>query len=127
MNYCSIVINETKIGLKFGMASFRYLSEGKLVEGKSINKGEINEIGIAHIIYSGYFNNCLIKDQEPEYDFGWFVDAIELNLNNADFMEQIKKALEVWSSNEFISKATATTEEPKKKAGKKLKPSASVN
>lgn len=127
MNYCSIVIDDIKIGLKFGMASFRYLSEGKLVEGKSINKGEINEIGIAHIIYSGYFNNCLIKDQEPEYSFEWFVDNIEMNLNNAEFMESVKNALEVWSKNEFISKATEATEEPKKKAGKKLKPSALVN
>lgn len=126
MNYCSIVINHIKIGLKFGMASFRYLSEGKLVEGKSINNGEINEIGIAHIIYSGYFNNCLIKDQEPEYAFEWFVDGIEMNLNNAEFMEGVKNALEVWSKNEFISKATETIEEPKKKAGKRLKPSASV-
>jgi hypothetical protein len=127
MNYCSILINDIKIGLKFGMASFRYLSEGKLVEGKSINKGEINEIGIAHIIYSGYFNNCLIKDQEPEYSFEWFVDNIEMNLNNASFMEGVKNALEVWSKNEFISKATEATEEPKKKAGKKLKPSALAN
>lgn len=127
MNYCSIVIDDIKIGLKFGMASFRYLSEGKLVEGKSINKGEINEIGIAHIIYSGYFNNCLIKDQEPEYSFEWFVDNIEMNLNNAAFMEGVKNALEVWSKNEFISKATEATEEPKKKAGKKSKLSALVN
>lgn len=126
MNYCSIVINDIKIGLKFGMASFRYLSEGKLVEGKSINKGEINEIGIAHIIYSGYFNNCLIKDQEPEYDFAWFVDAIEMNLSNSQFMEQVKSALEVWSQNDFIAKAT-TSEEPKKKAGKKSKPLSSAN
>ena len=56
MNYTTITINDTKLGLKFGMASFRYLSD-KFVEGKAYSNNELNEIGIAHILYSGYYNN----------------------------------------------------------------------
>ena len=126
MNYCTLTIDSKKIGLKFGMASFRYLSEGKLVEGKSFNGNEINEIGISHILYSGYYNNCLVKDAEPELTFEDFVNYVENSLirNN----DEIMNAMKVWSENDFIKQAQPTTETPKKKSspGKTSKRSASV-
>ena len=76
MNYTTITINDQKVGLKFGMASFRYLSE-KFVEGISFNNGELTEIGIAHLIYSGYLNNCLVKDVIPQHKFEYFSDYVE--------------------------------------------------
>lgn len=123
MNYCTINLGDLKIGLKFGLASFRYLSECKLVEGKTINNGELNEIGIAHIIYSGYFNNCLVKDVEVEHDFSFFCDLIEQNITDEKFIGTVKDALKVWSENDFIRKASGeNVEEGKKKGGKKSKP-----
>lgn len=117
MNYCTITINGQKVGLKFGMASFRYLSDGKFVEGKSFVKNELNEIGISHILYSGYYNNCLIKDVEPELSFADFVDHVEGLLMNKGAMDEVTNAIKVWADNDFI-KQTQVVEEPKKKTSR---------
>jgi len=90
MNYTTITINGTKIGLKFGMASFRYLSD-KFVEGKAYTNNELNEIGIAHIF-------------------------IEANLTNEDVLSEIKDIIQIWSQNEFLKQK----EEPKQEAKKKI-------
>lgn len=113
MNYTTITIDDKKIGIKFGMASFRYLSD-KLSAGIGFENNELNEIGIAHIIYSGYYNNCLIKEVVPEHSFEYFVDAIESNLKNEAFVKQIQDIIQLWAENEFV-KATQKEEEPKKK------------
>ena len=116
MNYTTITINDTKLGLKFGMASFRYLSD-KFIEGKAYSNNELNEIGIAHILYSGYYNNCLIKDVEIEHSFEYFVDFIEANLTNEVVLNDIKSVIEIWSRNEFLK---AKQEDKKPEAKKKI-------
>lgn len=119
MNYTTLTIDGKKIGIKFGMASFRYLSD-KLSAGVGFENNDLNEIGIAHILYSGYYNNCLIKEVVPEYKLEFFVDIIESNLKNEDFVKQIQEIIELWTENEFI-KQTQKEVEPKKKStrGKK--------
>jgi hypothetical protein len=124
MNYCTLTLNDTKIGLKFGMASYRYLST-KLVEGKTHQGADINEIGIAHILYSGYFNNCLIKDVEPDYSFEVFAEWLEQNLTNDEAMNQVKAILELWTNNQFVQKALEPEAKKKTTPLKKSKPSPS--
>lgn len=123
MNYCTLTINGQKVGLKFGMASFRYLSDGKFVEGKSFVKDELTEIGVAHILYSGYFNNCLVKDVEPSLTFADFVDYIEGILISKGDLSEMNNAISVWSSNELIKQTQSTETKKKTSLGKKLKPS----
>ena len=119
MNYTTITINDQKVGLKFGMASFRYLS-GKFVEGISFNNGELTEIGIAHLLYGGYYNNCLVKDVVPEHTFEYFVDFIEINLKNADFLAEVSQVLKIWSESDMVKKTTeAAKEEDQDKTKKK--------
>jgi hypothetical protein len=122
MNYTTITIEGNKIGLKFGLASFRYLKD-KFVEGRAFQNDELTEIGIAHILYSGYYNNCLIKDSEIKLTFEYFVDFIESNLTNTEVFEQIKLVLDIWSQNDFIKEKEVEIgkEEAKKKTtrGKK--------
>jgi len=113
MNYTTITINDQKVGLKFGMASFRYLSE-KFIDGISFENGSLNEIGISHIIFSGYYNNCIVKEIKQEYNFEYFVDFVEKNLNKTNFINEINEILKIWSENEFIKK-TQDNEEGKKK------------
>lgn len=114
MNYTTISIKTKTIGLKFGMASFRYL-QGKLVNGKTFMDNELNEIGIAHILYSGYYNNCLVKEIDLEYKFEDFVDWIETNINNQQVLDDIKSAMDIWASNEFIKNQNKSEETKKKK------------
>lgn len=115
MNYTTIDIEGKTIGLKFGMASFRYL-QNKLVDGVTYNGNELNEIGIAHILYSGYYNNCIIKDIVPELTFETFVDFIEINLTNAKVLEKIKEIIALWTQNDIIkSIQSPSANEAKKK------------
>ena len=111
MNYTTITINGEKIGLKFGMASFRYLAE-KFDKKKSFVNQALTEIEISHILYSGYYNNCLVKEVEPTLTFENFVDYIEMNMLNEEVLTNIKEAIELWSKNDFLK---TQGEEPKKK------------
>lgn len=116
MNYTQLEIKGEKIGLKFGMASFRYLANSKFIQESDV----ITEVGIAKIIYSGYYNNCIIKDIEPKYDLEFFVDYIEQNLKNEDFIKEIQRIVELWGENDIIKQASQNpAQEPKKKRGKK--------
>jgi hypothetical protein len=121
MNYTTIEIDGQKIGFKFGMASFRYL-QNRFKNEVSFHGTTLTEIGFAQILYSGYYNNCIIKDVVPEYTFEFFVDFVENNLKNDEVIAQINSIIELWSQNEFIKNAANTqNEETKKKSirGKK--------
>jgi hypothetical protein len=122
MNYTTITIKDQKIGLKFGMASFRYLSD-KFIDGIAFQNDELNEIGISHILYGGYYNNCLVKGTDATLTFEDFVDYIELNISNDEFLIELKSIISIWSSSDFIKKTqeVALDKNPKKKTtrGKK--------
>jgi len=114
MNYTTITINNDTISLRFGMASFRYL-QGKLVQGKTFENNELNEIGISHILYSGYYNNCIVNEIDVKYTFADFVDWIESNLTNDDVKSDIRKAMEIWASNEIVKKNKPLDQQGSKK------------
>jgi|LakMenE18May11ns_1017448.scaffolds.fasta_scaffold9218476_1 hypothetical protein len=118
MNYTTITINDKKVGLKFGMASFRYLSD-KFVDGISFENGELNEIGVAHLVYSGYYNNCLVKGVLPEMTFENLVDYVETNILKNEFLEELKEIIKVWGESDMIKSNVAASEEVDDKAKKK--------
>ena len=118
MNYTTITINDQKVGLKFGMASFRYLSD-KFKDGISFENGELNEIGVAHLVYSGYYNNCLVKGVLPEMTFENLVDYIETNIMKNEFLEELKGIIKVWGESDMIKSNVAQTEQVEPEAKKK--------
>jgi hypothetical protein len=118
MNYTTITINDQKVGLKFGMASFRYLSD-KFKAGISFENGELNEIGVAHLVYSGYYNNCLVKGVLPELTFENLVDYIEANIMKSEFLEELKNIINVWGESDMIKSNVAEPKEVDDKAKKK--------
>jgi hypothetical protein len=118
MNYTTITINDQKVGLKFGMASFRYLSD-KFKDGISFENGELNEIGVAHLIYSGYYNNCLVKGVLPELTFENLVDYVEVNIMKNEFLEELKGIIKVWGESDMIKSNIAVAQEVEEKAKKK--------
>jgi hypothetical protein len=109
MNYTKLNIHETEVGLKFGMHSARYLSE-KLQNGFCFSGDEITEIGIAHVIYSGYLNNCAVKEIKPELTFEGVVDFVESCLGNDDKVAALTSVIKVWSECQLLS-----AQEPTKK------------
>jgi hypothetical protein len=118
MNYTTITINDQKVGLKFGMASFRYLSD-KFKDGISFENGELNEIGVAHLVYSGYYNNCLVKGVLPEMTFENLVDYVETNIMKNEFLEELKGIIKVWGESDMIKSNVAQTEQIEPEAKKK--------
>jgi hypothetical protein len=118
MNYTTITINDQKVGLKFGMASFRYLSD-KFKDGISFENGELNEIGVAHLVYSGYYNNCLVKGVLPEMTFENLVDYVETNIMKNEFLEELKGIIKVWGESDMIKSNVAATQEQEPEAKKK--------
>ena len=118
MNYTTITINDQKVGLKFGMASFRYLSD-KFKDGFSFENGEINEIGISHLVYSGYYNNCLVKNVLPEMTFENLVDYVESNIMKDEFLEELKNIIKVWGESDMIKSNKNPVEKEEDKTKKK--------
>lgn len=118
MNYTTITINDQKVGLKFGMASFRYLSD-KFKDGISFENGELNEIGVSHLVYSGYYNNCLVKGVLPEMTFENLVDYVEVNIMKPEFLEELKNIIKVWGESDMIKSNVAATQEVEDKTKKK--------
>jgi hypothetical protein len=118
MNYTTITINDQKVGLKFGMASFRYLSD-KFKDGISFENGELNEIGVAHLVYSGYYNNCLVKGVLPEITFENLVDYVETNIMKPEFLEELKNIIKVWGESDMIKSNIVSSEEVEDKTKKK--------
>lgn len=118
MNYTTITINDQKVGLKFGMASFRYLSD-KFKDGISFENGELNEIGVSHLVYSGYYNNCLVKGVLPEMTFENLVDYVETNIMKPEFLEELKNIIKVWSESDMIKSNVAATQEVEETTKKK--------
>ena len=119
MNYTKLTINNEEVGLKFGMYSARYLAD-KLQNGYSFSGDDITEIGIAHVIYSGYLNNCAIKDMKAELTFENVVDFVEESVNDEGKVNALASAMKVWSEAQ-LSKVTEDTK--KKTTSRKLKES----
>lgn len=111
MNYTTINIENEKVGLKFGMYSARYLSS-KLINGFCFEGESITEIGIAHVIYAGYLNNCAIKDIQPTLTFERVVDFVEESSKDADKVAALTSVIEVWTNVQLKGE---TKEEPTKK------------
>jgi hypothetical protein len=118
MNYTKLKLNDQEIGLKFGMYSARYLSD-KLTNGYCFNGDEITEIGIAHVIYGGYLNNCAIKDIQADITFEDIVDHVESSITDASKVDALTSVIKVWSESQLIKAATEDTK--KNKSSKKLK------
>ena len=115
MNYTTININGETVNLRFGMASFRYLST------KDIK--DFDEIGVSHILYSGYYNWCLVNEVIPALKFADFVDYVETAMNKD--VSEINAAMKVWSDNQLLK--DAVDEGKKKKISKRSKGSPSVS
>lgn len=90
------------------MASFRYLAD------KNIEN--FDEIGISHIIYSGYYNWCLVNEVLPVLKFVEVVDFVESSLQSD--MTEVNNVMKVWGDNQLLKDATDTK---KKTIGKRSK------
>lgn len=126
--YTRISINGEAIGLKFSMPAIGKIQA--LGGGLDLTSTEtMVTLGMAIIIYAGYWNNCLLKNIIPKHDLEFFSDAIDdAFLAGEEALQQYQDAMTVFNESKFIKQKLGEKEDDKKKAeengpGTKLSPS----
>lgn len=84
-----------KRGIKFGTIALRQITLYSEKNGKAL--GESLDLAIIPIIvYWGLFNNCYIKQEDPDFTFEDVVEYVEDNMDKAEVFGEIVKCL--WTS-----------------------------
>jgi hypothetical protein len=71
------------------------------------------------LVYSGYYNNCLVKGVLPEITFENLVDYVEVNIMKPEFLEELKNIIKVWGESDMIKSNVAATQEVEETTKKK--------
>lgn len=115
MSYIKFPMPGGEVGLKFGYTSYTMVFGSKNLSLMFDEEGNPTPTGIAKIIYSGYANNCVIKEIEATLTVDDFAEAInELYKTNT---ETLKAAILCWTESKemknAVAKLEAITEEKK--------------
>lgn len=118
--YCAIEINGKSIGLKYGMVANRLFFE-EMSKNPSMMTGEtINEIGVAHLIYAGYQNNCIVKGIEPELKFHFFMEWVEEALVDPKIKQTLETVSKCYADSRFTKKCVEEVNERVEDLKKKI-------
>lgn len=102
--YTSIVIDGETLGLKFGMPANRIFMEYVALNADRIANGSYNETDIGNLIYAGYINNCMIKDEEPRYKLGFFIGFVDDNLYDDEQKGEFERIARVYEESKQTKK-----------------------
>jgi hypothetical protein len=111
-----------KRGLKFGTIAIRQITLYSEKNGKAL--GETLDLALIPIIvYWGLFNNCYIKQEDPDFTFEDVVEFVDDNISKPEIFTDIVKCLyssklvsaAVTASDDKAEKKSSTS--PKRKAG----------
>ncbi len=121
--FTEIEISDKKIGIKFGLPAIRQIAE-KMAKYNLITGDSYNELGIAHIIYAGYCNNCMVKDEVPSIPFSHFYDFVEQAILDKELKEKIVPVVRIFEESRFLKQALENknghaSDEEKKRIGAK--------
>ena len=102
-----------KRGLKFGTIAIRQITLYSEKNGKAL--GETLDLALIPIIvYWGLFNNCYIKQEDPDFTFEDVVEFVDDNISTPEIFTDIVKCL--YSSKLVSGNVTATDEKEQKKS-----------
>ncbi len=117
MSYTQVTIDGKKVGLKYGLPSHRMLQDKiKQIPMLIGADGTLNEAVYAYILYFGYLNNCMIKEEANSLKYADFAELTE----DPKAADEIAEAIGVWlKSKEVVElvKKTEDNSEAKKKSG----------
>lgn len=97
----AITIGGERVGLKFGMPALRRIFE-KMQQYDMVAGTKSNDIGIAHVLYAGYLNFCLMKDEAPVHAFEYFYDYVETVGDAEGSTDEIAAALKAFEESRFV-------------------------
>lgn len=110
------MVGDLRVGLKFGLPSVRKISEAGEKYDILSKDGGYNALGIAHVLFAGYCNNQLVKEQINHLALVDFVDVIEeafvLKSTEPQKWESILQAMRFFADS-FVVKSVI--EDAKKK------------
>lgn len=102
-----------KRGLKFGTIAIRQITLYSEKNGKAL--GETLDLALIPIIvYWGLFNNCYIKQEDPDFTFEDVVEFVDDNISNPEIFTDIVKCL--YSSKLVTGNAPASDDRAEKKS-----------
>lgn len=118
MSYTELTIADQKIGIRFGLPAIRQI--GAKMQAYELFSGDsYNELGLAHILYAGYCNECVINDKVPSVPFNQFYTFVETAVEDKK-AEEIVAAIRVFEASKQLKEAVSkVSQEQKKRAGKK--------
>lgn len=83
-DYISFDMNGQRVGLKFGQSAMVQFDEKQntlpvyidVVKGGETIK-TFSELGLAHLLYAAYVNNCYVKNVAASITFDYFFEFVE--------------------------------------------------
>jgi hypothetical protein len=112
-----------KRGLKFGTIAIRQITLYSEKNGKAL--GETLDLALIPIIvYWGLFNNCYIKQEDPDFTFEDVVEFVDDNISKPEIFTDIVKCL---YSSKLVSGATQSDDKAEKKSSTSPKKKAGTN
>lgn len=75
--------------------------------------GQLTDLGISKIIYSGYVNDCVVKNSPVKLSFEDFDRGLDELAKTDEGVEQIKSAIVEWKNSTDIQNLIKDTEEKK--------------
>ncbi|MEJ7738521.1 MAG: hypothetical protein WKF97_13910 [Chitinophagaceae bacterium] len=114
--YTQIKINNQEIGIKFASAALLQIREKVKGNPMLFSGDELTQADVAHLIYAGYCNNCLRKDEQPSIPFEDFFDFVEQST-----AEVLRTIMECYMGSPFVAPyidkaVVGTGEQAKEKA-----------
>lgn len=102
-----------KVGLKFGFDSYEMVLTAKNMSALFDEDGNPTNAGVARIIYSGYYNNCLNKNVELDMEFDDFRRAINEISKTPEGLESLTAIIKIWTESNDIQNLINTVVEKK--------------
>lgn len=78
-NYTTFLIQNEEVGIKFGLPAVKMASSSSIDE-KSNETLDFS----AYVIYAGYVNNCIRKEEKPKFTYEDFLDQCEEYYTNGE-------------------------------------------
>lgn len=115
----NITINGQAVRLKFGLPAVRRIFE-KMKEHPLVvvrgDKEQYNDLGIAHILYAGYLNGCMQRDELAILSFDQFYDLVEDFAADQSGKEEITAAIRAFEESRFVKPFAGETKTDEKKS-----------
>lgn len=103
-----ISVGGQEVVLKFGLPAIRRIMEKMLVNKLSDMDGEkeiYNDLGLSHILYAGYLNGCMMRDELPVIPFEEFYTLLEDSADDKEKQDQVITAIASFEQSKVVKQS----------------------